>query len=125
MAFVEQALATAVYGHHADGAIVQNQRDAAEAASFAEKLDTHALEGFGEAFANQDRLAIFYDVLDQVIAGGAAAFRQARFFVDLEFEATRRLVWLVERDVETAYIEQAAHLAVNSFEERVGFQGGA
>ena len=76
MAFIEQALATAVYGHHANGAVVQNQRDAAEAACFAEQLDAHALESFGEAFANQDRLAIFYDVLDQVIAGWAAAFWQ-------------------------------------------------
>ena len=89
------------------------------------QLDSLAFQFFCDPLANQDGLAILDDVLDQVIAGGARAFRQAGFVVNFKFEVHVRLARLIEGDIEAAHVEQAAHLAVNSFEERIGFERGA
>ena len=71
MAFVERALLVGKYGHRADGAVIRDQRNAAETTAVANWLNSEFLRFLDVILPNQHGLPRPDDVLRDVISHGA------------------------------------------------------
>ena len=110
VAFVKNALVVGIYGHRTDGVVVGDERHAAEASRCAQRLDAELLRLAHIIVADEHGLPRPYDVLGEVIAGGASAPRQSLAIHDLEIE----LDFIAQRvklgDIEVFHVEEAAQL---------------
>ena len=125
MPFVKDAFILGKNSHRADSVIVGDKRNAAEAASFAKRLDAEFFDFGGVIFADQDRLARTNDVFRDVVSGRTAArrFEHAanHFDIELHFVANR-----IERaDVKVLDVKQAPKLLPDFALEGILIESGA
>ena len=77
MAFVEHTLLQTVRDHHTDGAIVKNQRHAAEAPHALNRFDSQAANLSREVFADEQGLTGADHVFREVVPHGPRPLGQA------------------------------------------------
>ena len=70
LAFVIHPLVRAEHGHHADGPVVEHDRNAAETADFLKRGNAQAVRLVAEPLADQQRFAGAEDVFGQPVSQG-------------------------------------------------------
>src|SRR5580692_6385782 len=105
-------------GHHADGVVIRDERNAAVAAVLENGLHAEFFDFRGVVLANKHRLTGADDVLGDVVPRGTAArgleLAANHFNVELHFIAQR----VKRADVKILHVEEAAELFPN-FAEKV------
>src|SRR5215472_92835 len=125
MAFVEDALVIGEHGHGADGVVVSDQRNTAEAALGHNRLDAEVFDFLHEILADENGLACSNQILGEVVSRGPSAFGNSTTAEDFEVKAN----FIAERielgNIEVFYVEEAAQLLPDFFGEIFFVQGGA
>src|SRR5271157_2555185 len=110
VAFVKGAILIGEDAQRANGVIIGNQRNSAEGARSAQSIDAEFAD-FGEiVFANENGLPGAQDVLGEVIAGGARAFRHAHAINHFQLKLDSIAQGIRGREIEILHIEEAAQL---------------
>src|SRR5277367_6857113 len=75
MSFIKRTLVLRKNGHDADGMVIRDERNAAEAALLENRLGAEFFNFGDEVLANQHGLPRSYDVLREIVAGRPAPRR--------------------------------------------------
>src|SRR6202034_4393065 len=74
---------------------------------------------------DKQRLSGAHDVLDQMVAGRARAFRQPLAVNHFHFEADLACARMIEGDEKAADVQHAAHFRINAAQQRTKVERGA
>ena len=119
MTFVKYPFLFAVHRHHADCAVVKNQRHRANATGKTSWFEAQPFSFLFIVVSDEKRLTGVHHVFGQMVSGGSNSFRQPVAFEYIDFKSHLLSLVIVECDEKAAHIEQALHLGINTIEQRI------